>query len=133
MLKSLLRVCREHIEEIRELLSAVQINPKEWQNYTYFVRGRYNTKNVPLYYSNSSNVAACRYTRTLVGFDSHFVALLLCWEKGQRSPIHDHAGASCWVKMLAGDLEEVLYERSTDGKLEELQHTLFRAGTDDDV
>lgn len=68
-----------------------------------------------------------------MGFDRHFVALLLCWEKGQQSPIHDHAGASCWVKMLSGDLEEVLYERRSDGKLEEVEHTLFRAGTDDDV
>jgi hypothetical protein len=35
--------------------------------------------------------------------------------------------------MLSGDLEEVLYERRSDGKLEEVEHTLFRAGTDDDV
>jgi hypothetical protein len=44
MLRSLLWINREHIEEIRELLSTVQINPKEWQNYTNFVRGRYNLR-----------------------------------------------------------------------------------------
>jgi cysteine dioxygenase len=81
----------------------------------------------------SKLIAAFRYTRTLVGFDNHFVALLLCWGKGQQSPIHDHAGASCWVKMLAGDLEEVLYDRDNDGKLVKVKRTLFSAGTDDDV
>ena len=33
-------VTRKHIEEIRQLLSEVQINPKEWEQYTHFVRGR---------------------------------------------------------------------------------------------
>ena len=31
------------------------------------------------------------------------------------SPIHDHAGSSCWVKVLQGQLREVRYEyRSAD-------------------
>mmetsp|Transcript_4969 Transcript_4969/g.11702 ORF Transcript_4969/g.11702 Transcript_4969/m.11702 type:complete len:128 (+) Transcript_4969:230-613(+) len=30
----------EHIEDIRALLSAVEINPSEWEPYTHFVRGR---------------------------------------------------------------------------------------------
>jgi cysteine dioxygenase len=50
-----------------------------------------------------------------VAFDERFVAMLLCWEKGQGSPIHDHAGSSCWVKVLSGELLEVLYESPGSG------------------
>lgn len=94
-----------HVSHISELLKDVRINPDEWQQYATFRKGR--------------------YTRTLVGFDSKFVALLLCWERGQRSPIHDHSGASCWVKMLSGSLQEVKFQRDADGKLYEIGEERF--------
>ena len=40
--------------------------------------------------------------------DERFVALCL-WDAGQASKIHDHAGSSCFVKLLSGDLEEQKY------------------------
>lgn len=94
-----------HISHISELLKEVRINPQEWQQYATFRKGR--------------------YTRTLVGFDNKFVALLLCWERGQRSPIHDHSGASCWVKMLSGSLQEVKYQQGASGKLDEIGQEQF--------
>ena len=57
-----------------------------------------------------------RYTRNLIAYDEKFTILLLCWEKGQMSPIHDHAGSNCWVKLLDGVVEESLYELDEDGK-----------------
>jgi cysteine dioxygenase len=36
--------------------------------------------------------------------------LLLGWESGQESPIHDHAGQSCWMAVLDGELEELHFE-----------------------
>ena len=41
--------------------------------------------------------------------------MLLCWEKGQKSPIHDHSGSNCWVKVLDGQVEESLYDLAEDG------------------
>jgi cysteine dioxygenase len=32
------------------------------------------------------------------------------------SPIHDHAGSNCWVKVLEGELEESLYDVNPDGQ-----------------
>jgi len=96
----------EHIEHITRLLEPVRINPKEWQQYTKFVDQR--------------------YTRTLVGYDEHFVMLMLCWEKGQVSPIHDHTGASCWVKCLDGEMSETVYTLEEGGsKLDVASRTIF--------
>jgi cysteine dioxygenase len=80
----------EHVETIKSLLRRVRINEKEWRQYT--------------------NWKDNRYTRNLVGFDEKFTVLLLCWNKKQASPIHDHAGSSCWVKCLHGSLTETLYD-----------------------
>ena len=41
--------------------------------------------------------------------DERFVALCLTSDAGQASKIHDHAGSSCFVKLLYGDLEEQKY------------------------
>ena len=33
----------------------------------------------------------------------------MAWEKLQTSPVHDHVGSSCWVKVLDGELRESKY------------------------
>jgi predicted metal-dependent enzyme (double-stranded beta helix superfamily) len=33
-----------------------------------------------------------RYARNLVYKDPHFEIMIMCWNAGQRSSIHDHAG-----------------------------------------
>jgi len=82
--------------EVTNLLQRTRLNPREWQQHTIFRRGR--------------------YTRNIVGYaPGQFVALLLCWEHGQQSPIHDHAGAHCFIKMLSGTLKEEHFELSPDG------------------
>ncbi len=47
------------------------------------------------------------YSRNLIWRCGDFELLLLCWNKGQASPIHDHAGQQCWMAVLDGELEEV--------------------------
>ncbi len=36
--------------------------------------------------------------------------LLLCWGQQQASPIHDHAGAHCILKVMDGQLTETRYD-----------------------
>mmetsp|Transcript_48685 Transcript_48685/g.87428 ORF Transcript_48685/g.87428 Transcript_48685/m.87428 type:complete len:632 (+) Transcript_48685:16-1911(+) len=75
------------VAAITETLQNVKLNPREWQQHAVFRRGR--------------------YTRSIVGYSpGQFIVLLLCWERGQQSPIHDHAGAHCFIKMLSGRLRE---------------------------
>jgi len=90
-----------HIDHICKLLCAVRIQESEYSNYVRFKEQK--------------------YTRNLVGYDvpvgegkfkAKFTVLLLCWDKGQMSPIHDHAGSSCWVKVLQGQVREIRYDAS---------------------
>lgn len=50
-----------------------------------------------------------KYTRNCLYKDSNFELLLLCWEKGQQTPIHGHNGENCWVFLLEGSMEEVFF------------------------
>ena len=50
-----------------------------------------------------------QYTRNLLHRCADFELLLLCWQPGQESPIHDHSDQDCWMAVLDGELEEVHY------------------------
>ena len=41
------------------------------------------------------------YTRNCIVQNEKFELILLCWEQGQSTPIHDHGGEECWVKVIA--------------------------------
>ena len=45
-----------------------------------------------------------RYTRNLVYRDARWEVLLVCWDTGTASPIHDHGGQRCWLRVLSGVL-----------------------------
>ena len=55
------------------------------------------------------------YTRNLIARTDDFEILTLCWEPGQISPVHDHAGSDGWIHCMDGAIEEVWYEHSVDG------------------
>ncbi|CAK0833271.1 unnamed protein product, partial [Prorocentrum cordatum] len=80
-------IAEDTVARVTELLRTTRLNPREWGQHAVFRRGR--------------------YTRNIVGYSpNQFIALVLCWERGQQSAIHDHAGAHCFVKMLSGRLRE---------------------------
>lgn len=56
------------------------------------------------------------YTRNLVERNEHFELLILCWDVGQESPIHDHEGQDCWMGVLDGRLEELRYDTPAEGE-----------------
>jgi cysteine dioxygenase len=55
---------------------------------------------------------ACKYRRNLIRRTAAYEALLLCWQPGQRSPIHDHRGSGCAFRVVEGVVTETLYERT---------------------
>ena len=55
------------------------------------------------------------YRRNLMHAAAAYHALILCWRAGQRSPIHDHRGSSCAVRVLKGVATESQFERTKDG------------------
>lgn len=55
------------------------------------------------------------YTRNCITRSGSYELLLMCWESGQGTPIHNHGGEECWVYIIQGELMEYVYERQTDG------------------
>ena len=50
------------------------------------------------------------YTRNLVATDDEtYDLLLLCWNPGKQSPIHDHPCDGCRVRVCKGNVEETRY------------------------
>ena len=52
-----------------------------------------------------------RYTRTRLHRSDRFELLLLCWERGQATPVHDHDGQAGWFTVLEGALGVQEYDR----------------------
>ena len=56
--------------------------------------------------------------------------LILCWNPGKGSPIHDHDESACFLKVLDGELEETKYEKPTPGQpLKMTERTVHSEGT----
>jgi cysteine dioxygenase len=53
---------------------------------------------------------ATHYTRNLIHKGDLFELLLICWESGQLSRIHNHAGQHCWMATPIGRLAVQNYE-----------------------
>jgi cysteine dioxygenase len=55
------------------------------------------------------------YMRNLVRSGPWYFVLVLCWKNGQRSPIHDHRGSACGVRVLRGTATETQFEFAPNG------------------
>jgi len=68
------------------------------------------------------------YRRVAIRRRPHYEALVLCWKSGQRSPIHNHLGSSCVVRVVEGRATETRYVVSPCGKLVPQISRRYRAG-----
>jgi len=68
------------------------------------------------------------YARTLIDLGEHHAALVLCWKPGQGSPIHDHRGSACVVRVLEGEVVERTFDRDEAGWLHERGSHVLREG-----
>lgn len=58
-----------------------------------------------------------KYTRNCLYKDANLELILLCWERGQQTPIHGHNGEDCWVLLIEGGMKEVFFSKNDDGSL----------------
>jgi cysteine dioxygenase len=71
-----------------------------------------------------------RYARNCLIKTDDFELLLVCFEKGQETPIHDFDSQQAWINILQGKLCEERFKVSEDGnKLEKLSSVTL--GTND--
>jgi len=52
-----------------------------------------------------------RYSRQRLYRDEGFELLLLSWDRGQSTPVHDHDGQAGWITVLEGSLTVQEYQR----------------------
>jgi cysteine dioxygenase len=69
------------------------------------------------------------YVRNLIYSGPAYQALVLCWHSGQRSPIHDHTGSSCGVRVIQGVATETVFDRAANGMVYASQSRHLPAGT----
>lgn len=58
-----------------------------------------------------------RHTRNCIACTDDFELLLICYEPGQRTSIHDFATEEAWIRPVSGTVTEERYEPSADGRL----------------
>lgn len=92
------------LENIQELIQLLSESSKTQYN-SILNNFDFDTIDFKNYESWSSE----KYTRNCMYKDEQFELLLLCWDEGQETSIHDHDGEDCWVYLLNGKMEEVLY------------------------
>ena len=70
-----------------------------------------------------------RYARNLVYKSQRFEIMVMCWNSGQRSSIHDHAGSLGGLKILSGTLTESLFEQAPNGMIKSSTSVDHEAGS----
>eukprot|EP00035_Acanthoeca_spectabilis_P035529 m.35172 g.35172 ORF g.35172 m.35172 type:complete len:197 (+) comp7417_c0_seq2:34-624(+) len=84
------------IDAIKEAMAMYKSSEADWEKYVHFDDHK--------------------YTRNLVcNGNGKYNLMLICWNVGQHSTIHDHSGSHCFMKCLDGTLHEELY-RTPDGE-----------------
>ncbi|XP_050686474.1 cysteine dioxygenase-like [Eriocheir sinensis] len=80
------------VDYVQALMESYKSNPQDWKKYAKFDR-------------------LLPYTRNLIDEgNGKFNLLMLCWGPSQSSPIHDHADAHCFMKLMQGSLTEVRFD-----------------------
>lgn len=82
------------------LLKKYISDPTDWIDYFYNDTSKSYTRNTIENINHKANI------------------LLLVWNPGKGSPIHDHANAHCIMKVLAGQLHETVYH-APDNEIDE--------------
>ena len=62
------------------------------------------------------------YTRNCVERTDDFELVLICWNPGDKSPVHGHDDQRCWVYQVDGEMNELRFNEDDEGGLHESQH-----------
>ncbi|XP_062603017.1 cysteine dioxygenase type 1-like [Saccostrea cucullata] len=105
---------KESVEMVKQLRSKYKSHPGDWEGMEIWSKDK--------------------YTRTLLdNGNGHYNLLILCWNSGQKSQIHNHPNSHCFMKTLKGEVFEELYknpdmtscERSCGCKMEKIKDSVY--------
>jgi len=84
------------MEAVRGLMSRYDSSMNEWKRFEFWDE-------------------KVNYTRNLIATDNKtFTLMLLCWNPGKFSPVHDHSGSECFMRIVDGVLQEHRYAWPSD-------------------
>lgn len=66
------------------------------------------------------------YTRNCIVNNEKFELILICWCKDHQTPIHDHGGEECWVKVIDGEFKETIYKQTEEGDLSSVRSSISK-------
>lgn len=92
-----------------EVLRRIAIDPEAFRPYC-----RWNDKH---------------YTRNCIARTEEFELLLICYEPGQRTSIHDYATEEAWVHPVSGSVIEERFEVIPDGPLHKISSSQLHPGS----
>lgn len=111
---------QEAIQTLEELVAA--LSEGERTTYNEIIHSLQIPTNIFKDFCSWSNES---YTRNCIVETKEFELILLCWEPGQITPIHDHGGEECWVRVVEGDLRETIYQEDR-GELKEITSSVAK-------
>jgi cysteine dioxygenase len=82
---------------IKAIMAKYTSNPKHWERYARADKSRGYTRNIVDNVNGKANL------------------ILIVWNPGKGSLIHDHADAHCIMKILKGNLTETIYHKPESG------------------
>ncbi len=114
---------QQTIESVNELVTA--LSEGERTSYTDIVRSITLPSSA---FDSFCSWSQDSYTRNCIVENDKFELILLCWEKGQFTPIHDHGGEECWVKIIEGEFRETIYKLDETGELNLVKSATSKTG-----
>ncbi len=110
------------LQTLSDLITA--LSEEERKSYNQIIRTiQLQPKDVEGYASWSKDC----YTRNCIVNNEKFELILICWCEGHKTPIHDHGGEECWVKVIQGELEEVIYKKNENADLIATKSSISKA------
>ncbi len=73
------------------------------------------------------------YTRTCIHRNSEFELLVICYEPGQRTSIHDYDSQTAWIHPVMGEVVEERFSLQAGDGVKAVEEKLLRPGTDDSL
>lgn len=69
-----------------------------------------------------------RYARNLLAKSKWYELMVICWRSGQSSPIHDHIGTTCGVRVISGTATETIYQETANGRVRPVGSQVIKTG-----
>jgi cysteine dioxygenase len=100
---------RAPIDELRSLLTGLDISSQCLERFAVF--------------------GPRTYRRNLICEGTWFELLCICWRSGQQSPIHNHAGSTCGLRVMQGTATETIFEPTASGLIKVVRSHEYTVGS----